>query len=153
MTDKKAEQMTDVILNVFRLNGILTDWGDRFVRSEELTSTRWRMLGAVAMAQTPLTAPQIAYTMGVTRQGALKQLTSLVNSGFMKTLDNPLHKRSPLYTLTERGSLLFDRINTRWMREATKMAETLGKPELQTTVQVLKSLNVILSLTEPKSDL
>ncbi|WP_191938693.1 MarR family winged helix-turn-helix transcriptional regulator (plasmid) [Pantoea agglomerans] len=140
MAYSKADQLTQFILNVFRLNGALTEWGDRFVLPDGLTSTRWRMLGAVALAQRPVTAPQIALTMGVTRQGAQKQLNTLVESGLMETQPNPMHKRSPLYALTESGQSIYDSVNARWQHQATEMAGQFSAAELETAEHVLKSL-------------
>lgn len=140
MAYSKADQLTQVILNVFRLNGALTEWGDRFVLPDGLTSTRWRMLGAVALAQRPVTAPQIALTMGVTRQGAQKQLNTLVESGLMETQPNPMHKRSQLYALTESGQSIYDSVNARWQHQATEMAGQFSAAELETAEHVLKSL-------------
>lgn len=152
MAHTKADQLTQVILNVFRLNGVLTEWGDRFVLPEGLTSTRWRMLGAVVLAQRPVTAPQIALTMGVTRQGAQKQLNLLVESGLMETQDNPMHKRSPLYALTAQGQSVYDTINLRWQHQATEMAVAFGTADLETAFHMLKKLSDIheKSLVEHK---
>lgn len=152
MAHTKADQLTQVILNVFRLNGVLTEWGDRFVLPAGLTSTRWRMLGAVVLAQRPVTAPHIALTMGVTRQGAQKQLNLLVESGLMKTQANPMHKRSPLYALTAQGQSVYDTVNVRWQHQATEMAAAFGTAELETAFHVLKKLSDIheKSLVEHK---
>lgn len=140
MVHIKTDQLTQVILSVFRLNGALTEWGDRFVLPEELTSTRWRMLGAVALSQSPLTAPQIALTMGVTRQGAQKQLNLLTESGLMETHPNPLHKRSPLYSLTDKGLSTYNHINLRWQQQAAEMAGRFSATELETALHVLETL-------------
>lgn len=152
MAHTKADQLTQVILNVFRLNGVLTEWGDRFVLPAGLTSTRWRMLGAVVLAQRPVTAPHIALTMGVTRQGAQKQLNLLVESGLMKTQANPMHKRSPIYALTAQGQSVYDTVNVRWQHQATEMAAGFGTAELETAFHVLKKLSDIheKSLVEHK---
>ncbi len=56
----KAIQLSNLVLAVFRLNGALTDWGNNFVAPEGLSSARWQMLGAVAIAGRSLTVPQIA---------------------------------------------------------------------------------------------
>ncbi|MEN4769877.1 MarR family winged helix-turn-helix transcriptional regulator [Duffyella gerundensis] len=140
MTQIKADQLTEVVLNVFRLNGALTEWGDRFVLPDGLTSTRWRMLGAVALVKRPLTAPQIALMMGVTRQGAQKQLNLLVDSGLMATQGNPLHKRSPLYALTANGQSIYNTVNARWQQQANHMAAGFSTAELAAAVHVLNGL-------------
>ena len=75
--EPRAAAITQLTLTVFRLNGMLLHWGDQVVEPLGLTSARWQMLGALALASTPLTAPQVGEAMGVTRQGAQKQLNLL----------------------------------------------------------------------------
>jgi DNA-binding MarR family transcriptional regulator len=103
MNPTKEERLTGVILTLFQLNGALLDWGDVFVAPEALTSARWQMLGALALAGQPLSAPQVAAAMGVTRQGAQKQLNLLSEAQLVEVRPNPQHKRSPLYQLTGGG--------------------------------------------------
>ncbi|MDR2992185.1 MAG: MarR family transcriptional regulator, partial [Burkholderiaceae bacterium] len=99
--------LTALTLAVFRLNGALLQWGDLLVAPLGLTSARWQMLGAIALAGRSLTAPQVGAAMGVTRQGAQKQLNVLLKLDLVETLTNPAHKRSPLYALTARGRRLY----------------------------------------------
>src|SRR5262245_1707844 len=91
-----AEVLTDVILLIFRVNGQLLAAGDRLVEHLQLTSARWQMLGAVALSPSLRTAPQLAAAMGVTRQGAQKQLNLLLDAGLLTAEPNPGHVRSPL---------------------------------------------------------
>jgi len=56
-----------------------------------------------------LITPQIAEAMGITRQGALKQLNRTLGEGLFNIHQNPRHTRSPLYTLTEEGRQAFDK--------------------------------------------
>ena len=51
---------TELILAVFRANGLLITSGDQLSAGEDLTSARWQVLGAIAIADRPLTVPQIA---------------------------------------------------------------------------------------------
>ena len=76
-TSAGASAVTQLTLTVFRLNGLLLHWGDRLVEPLGLTSARWQILGAIALSGEPLTAPKIGEAMGVTRQGAQKQLNML----------------------------------------------------------------------------
>src|SRR4051812_41346084 len=89
MSMTKADQLTELVLTVFRVNGVLANWGDEFASVDGLSTARWQMLGAVAMSNELLTAPQIGYRMGVSRQGAQKQLNVLVQDGLMETRSNP----------------------------------------------------------------
>jgi hypothetical protein len=45
---------TELILETFRLNGLLLEAGDRLVADIGLTSARWQVLGAIALAPVPL---------------------------------------------------------------------------------------------------
>ena len=90
-----AAAITRLTLMVFRLNGVLLHWGDKLVEPLGLTSARWQMLGAIVLAGTPLTAPQVGAAMGVTRQGAQKQLNLLLEQGLVEARPNAAHRRSP----------------------------------------------------------
>ena len=50
----KGDATTRVILATFRLNGLLLDAGDRLGAAEGITSARWQVLGAIAVAGRPL---------------------------------------------------------------------------------------------------
>lgn len=138
--------VTDIILLVFRVNGQLLASGDRLVNHLKLTSARWQMLGAVALSDPPRTAPQLAAQMGVTRQGAQKQLDLLVQQGLAVTAPNPGHARSPLYVLTREGRSVYaatGRVQTAW---ANQLAHDLSVRDLKTTKHLLE--NVSRRLTE-----
>ncbi|HYG45576.1 MAG TPA: helix-turn-helix domain-containing protein [Bordetella sp.] len=140
MAYTKADQLTSVALAVFRLNGLLLDWGDAFGRVHRLTSARWQMLGALALAARPLSAPQIAYTMGVTRQGAQKQLHLLVREALVEVRQNPMHKRSPLYTLTAQGQRVYGEIDKRWRQHVERLSKDFSASDLAVASRVLAAL-------------
>lgn len=149
MRRAKAQQLTDLILTVFQLNGALVNWGDKFSAPKGLTSARWQMLGALALAGQPLTAPQIAASMGVTRQGAQKQLNLLAQGGLVETHDNPHHKRSPLFVLTQQGRQTYDSIDKHWSGHVVKVAAAFSSADLDTTAKVLTGLVGMYALSEP----
>lgn len=140
MRRTKAQQLTELILTVFRLNGALVDWGDDFSAPEGLTSARWQMLGALALAGQPLTAPQVAASMGVTRQGAQKQLNLLEQGGLVEARNNPQHKRSPLFALTPQGQRTYAVVDKHWGDHAAQMAAAFSSADLETTAKVLTEL-------------
>lgn len=144
-----AEALTDVTLAVFRLNGMLLQWGDVLVEPLGLTSARWQMLGALSLAGRPLTAPQVGRAMGVTRQGAQKQLNLLLEQGLVEAHPNPAHRRSPLYTLTARGRQLYARADALWRARAADLAGRIPYPQLQAAK---KTLEAMLRTLEPLHD-
>ncbi len=140
MTQSKPDKLTAVALSVFRLNGLLIEWGNRFSRPHGLTSARWQVLGAMAMAAEAPTVPQIAAAMGVTRQGVLKQIHLLVEEGLVEPLANPLHKRSPRYALTRRGQGAYRALEQRWHEHVRSLSPAFGAADLDGAVRVLSTL-------------
>jgi hypothetical protein len=63
--------LTDLVLEVFRLNGRLLAAGDRMTRPSGQTSARWQVLGAINPE--PRTVAQIARVMGLARQSVQRR--------------------------------------------------------------------------------
>src|SRR5713226_7486871 len=101
--DLAGRTLTTLILDVFRLNGRLIGAGDRLVGSLGLTSARWQVLGALAMAGAGQTVPDIARAMGLTRQSVQRVANELVESGLLERSGNPRHARADLMRLTDKG--------------------------------------------------
>src|SRR5215468_3004004 len=116
----EGEAATDVVLALFRANGLVLAAGHRLAEQEGLTAARWQVLGAVALAGRPLTVPQIARRMGLTRQAVQATVNQLHRDTMIETSDNPDHRRSPLIDLTERGRQKYaalDRQQIAWINE------------------------------------
>lgn len=136
----KAAVLTEIMLAVFRVNGRLLEKGDQMVAPLDLTSSRWQALGAIALADAPLSAPQVAEAMGITRQGAQKQLNKLLEEGFIEQLPNPRHERSPLFALTDKGMRTMDATMSLQQSWATALAASLPMQDLKGALQTLNSL-------------
>lgn len=141
MNPTKADKLTTITLSVFRLNGQFVEWGNHFSQPHGLTTARWQVLGAIALAPQPPNIPQIAAAMGVTRQGVLKQINLLVDEGLVQALPNPAHKRSPLYALTPTGQTTYDALADCWNTQAQKMAAGFTAADLDTALRVLSVLS------------
>lgn len=141
MNPTKADKLTTITLSVFRLNGQFVEWGNHFSQPHGLTTARWQVLGAIALAPQPPNVPQIAATMGVTRQGVLKQINLLVDEGLIQPLPNPAHKRSPLYALTPVGQTSYDALADRWNTHVQKMAAGFTAVDLDAALRVLSVLS------------
>lgn len=112
-----------LILDVFRLNGRLLAAGDRMVEDLGLTSARWQVLGAVALAAAPAPVAWIARNMGLTRQGVQRVVNELAADGFVAFADNPHHRRAKLVTLTGKGRAAYeaaDRLQQPWVNALAK---------------------------------
>jgi DNA-binding MarR family transcriptional regulator len=145
MQKEISRLISEIVVALFQANGKMLEWGDVFTAPYGLTSARWQILGAIAWAGQKQAAPQIAEQMGISRQGAQKQLNLLVEDGLIEKLLNPTHQRSPHYRLTEKGGALFERVNQAWQAHATKTGEAFSAQDLETT---LRTLNLISRLHE-----
>src|SRR5262249_37827624 len=118
--------LTDVILEVFRVNGRLLAEGDRLVADLGLTSARWQVLGAVALAEAPMPVAWIARNMGLTRQAVQRIANELSDEGALAFADNPHHRRAKLVVLTDRGAKLYRTVEARRVPWAKALAEGIS---------------------------
>lgn len=139
-----GEAATEVILSVFRANGLLIATGDRLSASEGLTSARWQVMGAIALAEHPLTVPQIARRMGITRQSAHATVKRLLVDGLVELEPNVDHRSSPLIRLTELGEDRYAALDGRQVEWVNRLARGIGRPELESTARVLAELSARL---------
>lgn len=135
--DAKA---TDVILSIFRANGLLLAAGDRLAADHGLTSARWQVLGAIALAQRPLTVPQIARRMGLTRQSVHTTVSRLLADGLVEFVANADHRRSQLVRMTELGEAGYRAMDDKQATWVNELAEGLNRSELETAAHVLGEL-------------
>lgn len=145
----KAQTLTDIMLAIFKINGRLLNSGDRLSAPLGLTSARWQALGAIALANPPRSVPEIAEEMGMTRQGAQKQVNLLEESGLVEAMNNPRHKRSPLYRLTPAGRSAFEAINMLHTGWANALASTMEQTKLETALDCLNALDRRLGAVDP----
>ena len=146
---KKIErQLTELILTVFLANGELLLSGDKLVKPLGLTSARWQILGALALAGKPLTVPQIAAAMGMTRQAVQKQINLLTAEKILFQIVNPGHRRSPHFELSEEGRLLYDAASKAQSVWVKKLAKGFSAEELVAATDVLSRLNLKLNKSD-----
>jgi DNA-binding MarR family transcriptional regulator len=139
-----GERATGVILATFRANGLLLAAGDRLAEADGLTSARWQVLGALALAGRPLTVPQIARRMGLTRQSVHATIRRLASDGLVELLPNTDHRRSQLVGLTERGVQIADDLDERQITWINELVDGLTPSDLAITARVLDELSTRL---------
>lgn len=118
-----GEAVTELILEVFRLNGRLLVAGDRLVSGLGLTSARWQVLGAVALMERPEPVAWLARSMGLNRQGVQRIVNELAAERYVTLAPNPHHRRASLVVLTAKGRTAFaaaDRLQTPWVNALAK---------------------------------
>ena len=136
-----GEAATELILSAFRANGLLLDAGDLLSADEGLTSARWQVLGAIALTERPLTVPQIARRMGLTRQSVHATVNRLVRDGFLELGPNADHRRSPIVGLTKQGSAKYEALDARQVAWINRLARGIARSDIETAVRVLDELS------------
>lgn len=140
----KVEQVTEIVLEIFRLNGRLIATGDGLVGPIGLTSARWQVLGAIALLGGPAPVVRIADAMGLTRQSVQRIVDEMERAGNVVFQDNPHHKRAKLVALTAKGRSLFaaaTRLQETW---AASLASGIDTATLQSAAKTLLQLRTRL---------
>jgi DNA-binding MarR family transcriptional regulator len=138
---REGDAATEVVLATFRANGLLLASGAVLAAQEGLTAARWQVLGAMALGGRPLTVPQIARRMGLTRQAVQASVNRLLGEGLVETGDNLDHRRSPLIRLTELGSRKYAAADRRQIRWINELSTGLKISDLEATARVLHDLS------------
>src|SRR5262245_3585067 len=116
-----GDAVGELVVHVFRLNGLLIARGDAMAEPSGQTSARWRVLAAID--EEPLSVAQIARAWWLTRQSVQRVADVLVEDGLATYQDNPSHRRAKLVRITPRGLSALREIR---MRQRT-WADSLGK--------------------------
>jgi DNA-binding MarR family transcriptional regulator len=147
----KPNAITDLILEVFRLNGALIAAGDALVADLGLTSARWQVLGAIAMQKSPAPVVRIADTMGLTRQSVQRVADDLAADGLVEYAENPNHRRAKFVVLTRAGEALYAAASRRQAPWAHKLTAGLSAREIDAALQTLARLRARLAENEGHS--
>lgn len=141
--------LTSLILDLFRLNSLLSTAGDRLVARLGLTSARWQILGAVVAAERPQPVAWLARNMGANRQNVQRIINDLHKQGLVAFEANPHHRRAQLVVLTDKGKQTFDaamRLQAPWINS---LSEGLSIKDIQTFHGVIIALRQKLERNEP----
>ncbi len=130
-----GDKFTDLVLEIFKLNGSLKTAGDQLSKNLGLTSARWKVLGA--LGQGPLTVSQIARKMGLTRQNVQQLVNNLAQKELVSLKENPDHQTAKLIQLSESGRDVLDRISLKQIEWANRISSALETKELETTLKTL----------------
>ena len=113
-----GEALTNLILDLFRLNSLLLTEGDRLVAGLGLTSARWQILGAIVAAERAQPVAWLARDLGANRQNVQRIVNDLQREGLVAFEINPHHRRAQLVVLTDKGRQTYaaaDRLQAPWI--------------------------------------
>jgi DNA-binding MarR family transcriptional regulator len=145
MTEAKrtpaATALTDLVLDLFRLNSRILTAGDRLVADLGLTSARWQILGAIVEADRPQPVAWLARDLGANRQNVQRIVNDLHKEGLVTFEPNPHHRRAQLVVLTDKGRKTFDaamRLQVPWVNN---LSDGLLVTDIETTRNVIRTLS------------
>jgi len=147
MANRAADTLTEVVLEVFRLNGEIIAMGDALVSDVGLTSARWQVIGAIALAATPLPIAQIARNMGLTRQAVQRIANDLEADGLVRFAPNPHHQRAKLAMLTDKGRRAYAAATDRWTKKASALVSGFKAKDLSAALTQLRQLRRQINAT------
>ncbi|RAI35595.1 MarR family winged helix-turn-helix transcriptional regulator [Rhodoplanes serenus] len=152
-----GDALTALMLETFRLNGRLLAAGDRLVEPVGLTSARWQVLGAIAMAGRPEPVAHIARDMGLTRQSVQRVVDVMAAEGLVAFADNPHHRRAKLVEMTVRGRAAYDAAIVRHTTWSNALADGLAEADILAALALLRAVrgrleDAAAAVAEPPSE-
>src|SRR6266568_7641892 len=135
-----GDALTDLILDLFRLNSRMLAAGDRLVAVLGLTSARWQILGAIVTAERPQPVAWLARDLGANRQNVQRIVNDLHEEGLIAFETNPHHRRAQLVVLTDKGRAAFDaamRLQGPWINS---LSDGLLVKDIKTVHHVIMAL-------------
>ena len=138
-----AQALTELMLEVFRVNGDLLSEGNRLTSSVGQTSARWQVLGAI---RTPQPVASIARERGLARQSVQRTADLLAADGLVEYVDNPAHRRAKLVRLTAVGQEVLDEITRAQVAWANGLAKAIpfAEDDIGQALAVLRHLRLAL---------
>ncbi|MEW8185030.1 MAG: MarR family transcriptional regulator [Candidatus Thiodiazotropha endolucinida] len=137
---REGHLYTAIVLQIFKLGGLLVSEGDELTRELGLTSARWKVLGALAYSESPMTVSQIAHSMGQTRQGVQRLSDAMVKEGILAYEDNPHHKKAKLVAMTPKGEDVFQALERKQIPWANQNSFDISSQDLDIALDVLRKM-------------
>jgi DNA-binding MarR family transcriptional regulator len=137
-----GEAFTNLVLTVFRLNGLLLEAGDHLTAPVGQTSARWQVMGCID--DEARTVADVARIMGLARQSVQRVADLLVKDGLAVYSENPHHKRAKLLKLNARGLKALRTIEKAQRLWANEVGKEMGERDLVKTVKVLEQFHQVL---------
>ncbi|GAB5382688.1 MAG: MarR family winged helix-turn-helix transcriptional regulator [Aliiglaciecola sp.] len=140
----KGSMLTEVFLETFKLSGLLITTGDQLVKELNLTSARWKILGALIEGRSSMTVPEIARTMGQSRQAVQRLANEMADDRLIESVENPKHQKAKLICITDRGRNSYNKVMEKQIPWANTIAHEIKEADLESVISTLKFLNSYL---------
>lgn len=135
-----GDAMTDLVLDLFRVNNLTLTWGDRLVAPLGLTSARWQILGAIVGADRAQPVAWLARDLGANRQNVQRIVNDLAHEGLVTFEPNPHHRRAHLVVMTDKGLKTYDAAIRLYAPKINSLVQGLPIEEIKTAGRLIKAL-------------
>ena len=143
-----AAALTDLILEVFVLNGQLLSAGDQLTKPLGLTSARWQVLGAIDLAGRSMSVSQIGRRMGLSRQTVQRIANDMEALGFVTYERNLDHVRAKLVVPTLKGRKALEHIKAVQTEWSNRLAKGLSASKINEAVELLRDVGSRIEIDE-----
>ena len=116
-----GDAFSELVVRLFRLNGLLAAEGEALTRPTGQTTARWQVMA------------MIDRTLGLARQSVQRVADALEAGGLVAYADNPHHRRARLVELTRAGRISLDAIQADQRPWADRLGATIGESDLRRT--------------------
>lgn len=110
---------------------------DRMLADTGLTGARMRVAGVLGQVGAARTVPQVARTLGLSRQAVQRLADDMAERGLSAWIDNPDHRRARLFRLTEQGRDAYSQALRRKVLWAQGLSEGLTPAWLAVATELL----------------
>ncbi len=124
-----GDAFSDLVVRIFRLNGMLAAAGDALARPAGQSSARWQVLAMLEDGEH--TVADTARTLGLARQSVQRVADLLEADGLLRYVDNPRHRRARLIRLTDQGRAVLRQIQALQRPWADRLGAGAGEARLR----------------------
>lgn len=143
-----GDALSELVVQVFRLDGLLAATGDALAEPAGQTSARWRVLATVEDG--PSTVAQVARSWGLARQSVQRVADVLVDERYCSYEENPGHRRAQLLQITPRGSRALHTIQAAQRAWADELGTAIGEADLRKANIILSRAIEVISARQPR---
>lgn len=140
-----AYKVTWLVRRLFRA---LAETADDYLLGFGLTAAERAVLEFLETGG-DLTVPRIARRYQVSRQHVQVTINGLLARGLVNARDNPRHKRSPLYSLSDKGRSTFAAVRE---RESQLLDDLFGDIEIADVATTRRTLTTLLQKLDRNPD-
>ena len=138
MNESDTSLLPLIVADIYELAGRFRQDGEAIARAVGQTQARWQVMSAASAE--PMTVPQIARRLGVTRQGVQRIADLLVADGAARFAPNPDHRTSPFLLLSAAGRSDLAKLTAAAARAHARIAERIAASDLAAIHRGLRRL-------------